>query len=185
MATQKLNPQEVALEEERKLFEREMAGVRPLTLGGPEVIFERHPDSRKPQPREGGHRPSTQMTIEEKNGQIWGHADGVSQATMRKLAKGEFPVSATCNLHGYRKETARHRVSHFLMESQQGGRHVVLIVCGRGLHSGQLPPVLRSVALDVLGKAIRDGLVLAVVQAPPRLGGEGAWLVMLRKKPMR
>jgi DNA-nicking Smr family endonuclease len=184
MATREKNARELALEEERKLYEREMAGVRPLRSGGPEVVFERNPPSSS-RPTAGADPRVIKPTVNiEKNGRVWGRGAGVSETTMRSLAKGEFPVAATCDLHGYRDETARRRVKSFLTESQQRGRHVVLVICGRGLHSGPLPSVLRQATLDVVGKAMGDGLVLAAVSAPPAHGGEGAVLVMLQRKQL-
>jgi DNA-nicking Smr family endonuclease len=57
----------------------------------------------------------------------------------------------------------------------------VLVICGRGLHSGGDGPVLRDVAINVLcGRPARTH-VLAFSTAAPTRGGDGALAILLRR----
>jgi DNA-nicking Smr family endonuclease len=165
-------------DEERQLYEREYASVRPLPPG----------PTRIPLVRGAGHphgeaapaaRPSDGIAVERHQGLVTGAAAGVSRETIRALGRGEPPVETTCDLHGMRAEPARGRLRRFIEDAFHCGRRTVLIVCGRGLHSGPLGPVLLEVAIEVL--AADRCHVLAFTSAPPRQGGEGALLVLLRK----
>ena len=66
-----------------------------------------------------------------------------------------------------------------VLRARRDGLGCVLIVCGRGLHSGLEGPVLPDVAIERLSEELAY-YVLAFCTAPRRWGGEGALLVMLR-----
>ena len=55
----------------------------------------------------------------------------------------------------------------------------LLVVCGRGMHSGVDGPVLPDVAIERLSEELAEH-VLAFCSAPRKWGGDGALLVMLR-----
>jgi len=168
------------LAEERRLFEQAMSDVRPLKNRG--TASPTSLDGKTPVPATTRTLSAVEPSPALVDGpQVRGRTGGVSEATLWDLAKGEFPVDGTCNLHGYREGTARRRIESFVRESREAKRRVVAVVCGRGLHSGPLGPVLRQVCLEELSKHMAKGSVLAVASAPPRLGGEGALLVLLRK----
>jgi DNA-nicking Smr family endonuclease len=165
-------------DEERRLYEREYASVRPLPPGPtriplvPGAARSHGAATQRMQPTDG-------IAVRRHHGLVTGATPGVSRQTVRMLGRGELPVEATCDLHGMRAEPARGRLARFIEDSVRSGRRAVLVVCGRGLHSGPLGPVLLEVAIEVLASAHPQ--VLAFTSAPPRQGGEGALMVLLRR----
>jgi DNA-nicking Smr family endonuclease len=55
----------------------------------------------------------------------------------------------------------------------------VLVVCGRGTHSGAEGPVLPDVVIERLSEELANE-VLAFCTAPRKWGGQGAVIVRLR-----
>jgi DNA-nicking Smr family endonuclease len=62
------------------------------------------------------------------------------------------------------------------------GRRCVLLIHGRGLHSGPGGPALRPALVEFLSRRPLAKHVLAFTSAPPRHGGPGALLVLLRRR---
>jgi DNA-nicking Smr family endonuclease len=121
--------------------------------------------------------------VERRDGGLVGARFGVSHETLRYLARGEFLAEARCDLHGLRAEAASQRLRSFLQESVARGRRTVLVVCGRGLHSGPAGPVLLDVASEILARSPVSRHVQAFASATPTRGGEGALMVLLRREP--
>jgi DNA-nicking Smr family endonuclease len=162
--------------EERQLFEREFAGVAPLG-GGERVPVAPEPASPGRLPG-AGKREGKTITLTSEADSIQGAAYGVSHETLHKLARGQIRIEKTCDLHGLAAQVARHTCERFVVESARNGLRAVLIVCGRGLHSGAEGPVLRNVVVDVLRSARQH--VLGFTSLPPERGGAGALAVLLR-----
>jgi len=99
---------------------------------------------------------------------------------LRRVRKGEVLPQATLDLHGRRKNEALNDLDGFLRENQKLGHDVVRIVTGRGLHSADLG-VLREM-VPVLLRRRWPNAVREVIPAPAALGGEGALVVLLRRK---
>ena len=136
-------------EEDRLLFEREFADVAPLRRGNDRVL----PvvSSFEPNVADAGAkrvaRDEGSLVVEREDGTITGASHGVSRETLRDLARGTIRAESTCDLHGLSAEAARRRIQQFVRDSAMAGRHAVLVICGRGLHSGGEGPVLRDVAV--------------------------------------
>jgi DNA-nicking Smr family endonuclease len=56
----------------------------------------------------------------------------------------------------------------------------VLLIHGRGLHSGPGGPALRPALVELLCRPPVANRVLAFTSAPPKRGGAGALVVLLR-----
>ena len=69
-----------------------------------------------------------------------------------------------------------------MLRSRADGRRAVLVIHGRGQNSEAGEPVLRPALHDWLASAAgaRAG-VMAFAPAPPRAGGTGATVVLLRR----
>jgi DNA-nicking Smr family endonuclease len=173
--------QKAADEEERRLFEAEMQGVRPLPPGSRRAV----PDWDKvPAVSSAGAapRPAQEGLHLDVDGEgITGAAFGVARALIRSLAKGEIGPEAELNLHHAPVHSAVHQTERFIEESVAKGRRCVLLIHGRGLHSGPGGPALRSALVEALGRRPLLDHVLAFTSAPPCHGGIGALLVLLRK----
>ena len=101
----------------------------------------------------------------------------ISNKNLRKLRKGQYNVEATLDLHGMNVETAMVAVELFLQQCMHKGMRVVLIIHGKGYHSGQ-SPVLKN----KLNHWLREiNFVLAFSSAAPQHGSRGAMYVLLKR----
>lgn len=164
--------------EEESLFEREFSGVVPLA-GGERVPGGGRAPSRPAPARDASQRSDKTMAVTEDPGRIEGAAYGVSHETLHKLARGQIRLEKTCDLHGLAAQVARHMCERFVVECARAGLRAVLIICGRGLHSGEDGPVLRKVVIEVLRSSRQH--VLGFTSLPPERGGTGALAVLLRR----
>jgi DNA-nicking Smr family endonuclease len=170
-------------EEDRLLFEREFADVAPLRKGSERVLLEGSPAVPKVADTGARHasRVGDELVVNRQGGGITGASHGVSRETLRALARGDIRAEDTCDLHGLGAEAARHRIQHFVRDSAIVGIRAVLVICGRGLHSGGDGPVLRDVAIQVLCGRQARAHVLGFSTAAPARGGDGALAVLLRR----
>ncbi len=80
------------------------------------------------------------------------------------------------------RDQALAAVDRFVQQCRSGGFRTVMVIHGRGLNSESAGPVLRPALHAWLGGAAgtRAG-VMAFAPAPPRWGGAGATLILLRR----
>ena len=157
-----------------------MRGVRPLA----------DRTGRVPPPRPAGAKPARPapllppappLALDAYGDHVEGRADGVSRDRLRALQDGDPAPQDTLDLHGLRRDEATRRLETFIGESHRRRLRCVLVVTGRGAHSGDEGPVLRTAVVHALAdEPLRRG-VLAFVSAPPAHGGAGALLVLLRR----
>ncbi|MEO8211829.1 MAG: Smr/MutS family protein [Myxococcales bacterium] len=179
----------VAAEDDAAAFAQAVRGARQLG-GVPKVS----PLMAAPVPAPPPRRPlpvappplAAALTSAE-GGSAAGHAwtlraDGVDRRMLRKLRAGEIPVEAELDLHGLTRARAAAAVDRFLAAARAGGRRSVLIIHGRGLHSGTDGPALRDAVRAALTGGIHAAAVLACCAAPPARGGAGATVVLLRRR---
>jgi DNA-nicking Smr family endonuclease len=170
-------------EEERRIFEREFGDVVPLRKGADRVVLESGGSARKvvgPSAKRPSHTDDG-LVVDREDGSITGASHGVSRETLRDLARGDIRAEATCDLHGLGVEAARRRIQQFLRDSAAAGRRAVLVICGRGLHSGGEGSVLREVVVSELCNHRAREHVLAFSTATPARGGDGALAILLRR----
>lgn len=108
-------------------------------------------------------------------------AAGVDRRAVKELEGGGRRPEATLDLHGRKAAQAEATLVAFVRASLVAGRRVIHVVHGRGRGSGEAGPVLRQLVIARLSTPPLAGHVLALVAAPPPLGGPGAALVWLRK----
>ncbi len=113
---------------------------------------------------------------------VEGGVSGINPAVLRKLRSGKFSYQDFIDLHGLKKSAAREKVARFLHESVRKGYRCVLIVHGRGLHSDNKEPVIKSYIKSWLCRGEIGRMVLAFSSARACDGGTGAIYVLLRKK---
>lgn len=128
----------------------------------------------------GGQR----FDIREDDDYVEGLVIGSPEAVMRQLLKATPSDLPTLDLHGAREHEVEARVSRFVRAEQKRGTKRVLLIHGKGLHSGPEGPRGRSVLGKATVVALTEGgaapQVRAFVSAPMALGGTGALLVELR-----
>ncbi|MDX1650672.1 MAG: Smr/MutS family protein [Myxococcota bacterium] len=119
--------------------------------------------------------------VETGGGRLRGLAEGVDSRHLRALERGEREVEAELDLHGLRAAEARQAVRQALHEAHEEGMRCIRVIHGRGRGS-ELGPVLREALPDWLTAPPAGRLVMAFASAPGPLGGEGATLVLLRRR---
>jgi DNA-nicking Smr family endonuclease len=164
-------------------FREAMRGARPLPAGRGRVpAAERAPAAAAP--TRGAAKPApTTFIVERAGDSSGGRAPDVAAREVRSLRAGERDVDGRIDLHGRVRAAAVRDLETFLAAGRARGARVVLVIHGRGHGSDPGGPVLRPAVWDWLGgaRAERCG-VMAFVSAPPRQGGDGATLVLLRRR---
>ena len=110
--------------------------------------------------------------------ELYYRAEGVQQAVLRKLRRGQFRVGAALDLHGMTVVMAREALAGFLRAARRESLSCVRIVHGKGNGSRHRGPVLKQKLNHWLRQ--RDE-VLAFCSARPVDGGTGAVYVLLRR----
>ena len=105
-------------------------------------------------------------------------APGIDRREIRKLKRGDYPVTARRDVHGLTTTEVAASVRRFVDNSRHNGHRCICIVHGRGLHS--------EGGVSILKPRVRACLrthpaVLAYADAPRSDGGAGAVYVLLRK----
>lgn len=103
--------------------------------------------------------------------------NGLSRMTLRKMRRGTWPVQDSLDLHGNNSDAARKLLQEFLHEAMQRELRCVLVIHGKGLNSRGGEAVLRKLTRHWL---TQHPLVLGYCDAPPKEGGSGAVLVLLK-----
>jgi DNA-nicking Smr family endonuclease len=160
--------------EEEQLFHEAIAGATPLS--GRDRV--RMPPPRtaiiKPEPLP----PRVALTVEGGGDEISARAPGVNRLQVAALRGGKVRVEDTLDLHGHTVAQALPLLERFLLDAARARRRCVLIVHGKGLHSGGVA-VLRDAVFGALAGEM-SGLVQAFTTAPPADGGTGATIVLVR-----
>ncbi len=102
---------------------------------------------------------------------------GMQKNVLKKLRKGVYGLDATIDLHGYTSAKAKLMLVKFMHHCVENGFRCVHIIHGKGYRSQDSHPVLKN-DVNVWLRQHRD--VLAFCSAPPREGGTGAVMVLLR-----
>jgi DNA-nicking Smr family endonuclease len=170
-------------DDETALFREATRGVKPLSHAARVTG-----DPPKPRPRARFARADRLLVLEEI---LNGSADepdltaadptlfarpGVSEATLRKLRRGQYRVQGELDLHGLSVAEAKMQLRDFLGAALQRHASCLRIVHGKGLRSGPRGPVLRQLVNNALR---RTRQVLAFASARQVDGGTGAVYVLL------
>jgi len=170
-------------EDERELFRRAVQGVRRLRQARPApettpkrraLAVSRRADDRSVLAESLVHD-AADLEIETGEELTW-RRDGVSEATLRRLRRGQYARRAELDLHGMTQAGARVAINEFLTESRALGLQCVRIVHGKGRGSGARGPVLKAAVNRWLR---RTAAVRAFCSARRPDGGTGAIYVLL------
>jgi DNA-nicking Smr family endonuclease len=104
-----------------------------------------------------------------------------------RLRRGKLKPEARIDLHGMTAAQAHSRLNVFIADSQARGFRLVLVITGKGRSSGtddfhRTGGVLRQSVPHWLHQPHISPMVLEIVQAHIRHGGEGAYYVYLRRQ---
>ncbi|HSY41867.1 MAG TPA: Smr/MutS family protein [Polyangia bacterium] len=171
-------------EDDARAFEEAMRGARRIEGGARRVTGSPTPSRASPRslaaPAPRGGRPP--FEVERAGDAVAGRAADVSAEVLRGLRRGDHRPEARLDLHGQTREEALRAVERFVLRSRADGLRAVLVIHGRGQNSEAGEPVLRPALQEWLASAAsaRAG-VMAFAPAPPRAGGTGAAVVLLRR----
>lgn len=112
--------------------------------------------------------------------ELYYRREGVQQAVLRKLRRGQYQVGAALDLHGLTVAAAKDALAIFLQRARRDNLTCTRIIHGKGNRSRHRGPVLKQKINHWLRQ--RDE-VLAFCSARPMDGGTGAIYVLLRAKP--
>jgi DNA-nicking Smr family endonuclease len=104
----------------------------------------------------------------------------LDRRTLRRLERGQFPISARLDLHGLDQRAAHDTLLAFLARARDRSHRCVLVITGRGERSGG---VLRQSVPRWLEEPPLAALVLGWAEAGRAHGGAGALYLLLRRRP--
>ena len=172
-------------EDDRSLFQRAVAGAKPLPHHGKAL-----PRKEAPPPYPVQSQLDEKAALRESLAAEWTAEDwldagaepnflrpGLSRQVLRKLRSGTWVIQNQLDLHGLDRHGAREALSAFLARCIKRGIRCVRVIHGKGLGSKNREPVLK---IKVKYWLARREEVLAYCQAPPVDGGGGALMVLLK-----
>ncbi|MFQ5512848.1 MAG: Smr/MutS family protein [Myxococcota bacterium] len=184
-----MTPRDDPPDDERALFEQQMAGVRRIERDRhlPE-IQRRTPVPLSAREREAlreldrvvsGEQP---LELHQTDEFLEGAVPGLDPRVRKQLRNGEFSVQADLDLHGLDAATARVELERFVLECHAEGMRCLRVVHGRGRRSPDGVPVLKRSMPRWLSRGPVRGVVLAFTSAQPHDGGTGASYLLLRRR---
>ena len=169
-------------EDEKKLFRAAVRDVRPLQQSRPAPQRPRLP-ARAALRRADEARVLAESLefnaadLEVETGEELSYRrNGIPEAAMRRLRRGQYARRDELDLHGMTRAEARLAVLGFLAEASGRGLRCVRIVHGKGRGSGDRGPVLKA----AINRWLRQhDAVCAFCSARRPDGGTGALYVLL------
>lgn len=110
-----------------------------------------------------------------------GQAAGLDKRTLERLRRGQLPIEAEIDLHGYTQEQAHGALNAFIIGHAAVGRRCVRVITGKG-NFRQGGGVLQTAVPRWLNEPPLQDSILAFTHARRDDGGAGALYVLLRRK---
>ena len=109
-----------------------------------------------------------------------GATAGVDKQQARRFQRGKLGIDATLDLHGYNQQDAQHAFGEFIARAQLDGARVVCVITGHGKMRGSQGVLKASLPrwANLPENRVR---ILSYDQARPEHGGQGAYMLLLRK----
>ena len=120
------------------------------------------------------------FTFPDEGEALLGHASGIQRRTLRQLRAGRPSPERDIDLHGLSAREAKAELRRALATAASDRLRCVRVVHGRGLRSAAAGPVLKRLLPGWLADPSIGSAILAFAPAPPRAGGSGATLILLR-----
>jgi DNA-nicking Smr family endonuclease len=105
---------------------------------------------------------------------------GIDRRQAERFRRGQLPIEGRIDLHGRTQHEAHDALLHFLERAHKAGKRKLLVITGKGLTQSK-PGVLRTNVPRWLSEPAFRRMVLAIAQARPDHGGEGALYVLLKR----
>ena len=178
---------------EQDLFERTMAGVRPL---------KKKTSHKKVNPPKSASYKSKAKFIKKTEFNVLEKptlprkdlikldplsaekVSGVDKRTVDRMRRGKLPIDARLDLHGEYQTTAQAQLESFILNCFEADCRLVLVITGKGLTRNSTG-VLRKRLPEWLNKPKCREVTLSFCAARPEHGGEGASYILLKRKRNR
>ena len=109
-----------------------------------------------------------------------GAMPGIDKRQSERFRRGQLPIEGKIDLHGRTQDEAHDALLHFLQRAHQHGKRKLLVITGKGMTQSK-SGILKANVPRWLNEPVFRRLVLAISQARPEHGGEGALYVLLKR----
>lgn len=176
----------------RPLFRTRRGAPRPTVTAEEATIPVVAPAPPPPSPKTATRPPAVRPTVElpvrartavsvDLAPSALGNRGGIDKRTDERVRKGRLPVDRRIDLHGMTQSVAHDALLAAVRQGHDRGQRLVLVITGKG-GLGTERGVLRGAVPRWLNEAAFRPFVLAVHQAQPQHGGDGALYVFLRRR---
>ena len=120
------------------------------------------------------------------------HSESLDSSWDRRLSSGKVVPDLVIDLHGLRREQARHLLYERVVDAERRGLRLILVITGKGHNPAPSPadlmegkPARGAIRADLPRWLGEDGLssrIAAVRRAHPRHGGTGAAYLILKRR---
>lgn len=142
-------------------------GKRPKTPKGPPPVVPAAMPAPKPLP---------QLTP----APVPGAMPGIDKRQGERFRRGQLPIEGKIDLHGRTQAEAHDALQHFIERAYKAGKRQLLVITGKGMTQSK-SGILKTNVPRWLNEAPMRRLILAISQARPEHGGEGALYVLLKR----
>ena len=110
----------------------------------------------------------------------------VDKNIIKKLRRGQIRIESKLDLHGFKYKEAKKKVLYFIESSSNQGKRLLLIITGKGQRLGiesgwEGQGILKNSLPQWLSHKVLRKKVSWSCSAPANHGGDGAYVVYLRK----
>lgn len=183
--------------EDAGLWRQVAQSTKPLP--GKTVRAAQPPAIAKPPPPPAGPAPAVRQAVQPRADPALpelqpGRAAGLDRRTAERLRRGQLPIDARLDLHGWTQSEAHHALAGFIEGAHAAGQRCLLVITGKGgrartdhpadpyRRGDAVPGVLRTAVPNWLNQPSLRPLILGFAAAQPKHGGSGALYVLLKRR---
>lgn len=117
-----------------------------------------------------------------------GNFANIDANTAERFRKGEMPIEAELDLHGYNEERAFDAVVNFVKNSYLRKKRCIAIITGKGIHPSFQDDIFstRGVLKDLVPQWLNNSdirpLILSITHPANKDGGVGVIKILLRRQ---
>lgn len=109
-----------------------------------------------------------------------GAMPGIDKRQGERFRRGQLPIEGKIDLHGRTQAEAHDALQNFLERAFKAGKRKLLVITGKGMTQSK-SGILKTNVPRWLNEPAMRRLVLAISDARPEHGGEGALYVLLKR----
>lgn len=110
-----------------------------------------------------------------------GAMPGIDKRQSERFRRGQLAIEGKIDLHGRTQMEAHDALLHFIERAFKHGKRQLLVITGKGMTQSK-SGILKANVPRWLNEPAFRRLVLAISQARPEHGGEGALYVLLKRQ---